>query len=115
MFKDYCDHGVVPAADGNGMVLACPPEVGASIYMVNSMRSVLVDSPDNTPVVVLAKPRDGRRSNGLYGFATGLRCCTVCSRAGCLLTRLTHFIPQDPGLVADLFWPRRTPGAAGGG
>jgi pimeloyl-ACP methyl ester carboxylesterase len=32
ILRDYCDYGILPAPDGNGYVLACPPEVEASIY-----------------------------------------------------------------------------------
>jgi pimeloyl-ACP methyl ester carboxylesterase len=32
VFEDYCRHGLVPAASGEGMELACPPEVEASVY-----------------------------------------------------------------------------------
>ncbi len=30
--RDYCDHGLTPAPDGDGFVLACPPAIEAAIY-----------------------------------------------------------------------------------
>jgi pimeloyl-ACP methyl ester carboxylesterase len=33
--RDYCTWGLLPAADGDGFELACPPEVEASIYMTS--------------------------------------------------------------------------------
>jgi lipase len=32
VFEDYCRHGLLPAPNGAGLELACPPEVEASIY-----------------------------------------------------------------------------------
>jgi lipase len=31
--RDYCEHGLLPAPDGDGYVLACPPEIEASVYV----------------------------------------------------------------------------------
>ncbi len=33
VLADYCTHGLVPAADGNGFELACRPETEAAIYL----------------------------------------------------------------------------------
>ena len=33
VLRDYCRYGLTPAPDGDGLVLACPPAVEASIYM----------------------------------------------------------------------------------
>ncbi len=35
VLQDYCEHGLLPAADGDGYVLACPPEIEAAIYQGN--------------------------------------------------------------------------------
>ncbi len=32
VFEDYCRHGLLPDPAGNGMVLACAPEIEASVY-----------------------------------------------------------------------------------
>ena len=37
VLRDYCDYGLLPAPDGEGCVLACPPEVEASIYEHSTM------------------------------------------------------------------------------
>ena len=37
VLRDYCEYGLLPAPDGNGFVLACPPATEASIY-ANSSR-----------------------------------------------------------------------------
>ena len=31
--RDYCEHGLVPASDGEGLMLACSPITEASVYM----------------------------------------------------------------------------------
>ena len=36
VMRDYCQHGLLPAADGDGYVLACPPEFEASVYVGSS-------------------------------------------------------------------------------
>lgn len=33
VLHDYCTHGLLPAPNGTGFVLACPPAIEASIYM----------------------------------------------------------------------------------
>jgi len=33
--RDYCRYGLLPADDGAGYVLACPPDVEASVYMTS--------------------------------------------------------------------------------
>lgn len=38
VLADYCQYGLLPADDGDGMVLACPPLLEASIYQ-NAQRS----------------------------------------------------------------------------
>ena len=35
VLRDYCEHGLRPAPEGGGYVLACPPEVEAAIYAGN--------------------------------------------------------------------------------
>ena len=33
--RAYCEHGLLPRADGEGFELACPPETEASVYMTS--------------------------------------------------------------------------------
>lgn len=106
VFRDYCDYGVVPAAEGDGMVLACPPEVEASIYMGNFDSDLYALIPRiTTPVVVLrATPRDA--SSQTMDFSASPTWPQLAQQFAnaqdVFLPDLTHFIPmQDPGLVAD--------------
>src|SRR5439155_23961370 len=36
VLRDYCDHGLLPAPDGNGFVLACSPAIEAAIYAAST-------------------------------------------------------------------------------
>jgi lipase len=40
----YCTHGLLPAEDGGGFVLACPPELEASVYMTSRTNAAVHDS-----------------------------------------------------------------------
>lgn len=103
---DYCQHGLLPDADGVGFNLACPPELEASIYM----GSLNVDVHDlvkrvSIPVTILrAKEREGdsveldfTKSPTWSGLAAEFK-----NGTDVYLPELTHFIPmQDPKLVAE--------------
>ena len=56
ILRDYCDHALMPSANGDGLALACPPEVEASIYehSVEPPSSLYAVIPHITqPVVVM--------------------------------------------------------------
>lgn len=106
VYKDYCDFGVVPNSSGEGMELACPPEVEASIYMGNFDANLYALIPNiETPVVVLrAKPRDPESVE--MDFTASPTWPELARQfphgQDVYLPELTHFIPmQDPQLVAD--------------
>jgi lipase len=42
--RDYCEFGLVPADDGYGYVLACPPESEASMYMTGGSSAGIYES-----------------------------------------------------------------------
>ena len=35
VLRDYCEYGLLPAPDGEGYTLACPPEIEAAVYAGN--------------------------------------------------------------------------------
>lgn len=53
MFRDYCEHGLMPAADGDGFVLACPPEIEAHVYMSNRSNGGVYESARKLDIPVL--------------------------------------------------------------
>ncbi|MDK1024142.1 MAG: alpha/beta hydrolase [Gammaproteobacteria bacterium] len=106
VLRDYCEFGILPDESGDGYVLACPPDVEASIYMGNAGCDVhdLV-STVKVPVKVLrARQRTGEREN-LMDFSLSPTWPELASQfeqgEDIYLPELTHFIPmQDPDLVA---------------
>ena len=55
MFRDYCEYGLLPNPEGQGYVLACPPEIEASIYMSSRSNGKIYDAVRSIdlPVLVL--------------------------------------------------------------
>ena len=53
--RAYCTYGLLPAADGDGFELACPPEIEASVYMTSRTNAAVHDSIRilEVPVLVL--------------------------------------------------------------
>jgi pimeloyl-ACP methyl ester carboxylesterase len=105
VFVDYCRYGVLPSADGEGVDLACPGLVEASIYM-NSFSSDLHERFGEIaqPVTVLRAP--GRDPGSVeMDFAKSPTWPELAAQfpkgQDVYLPTLTHFIPmQDPELVA---------------
>ena len=106
ILRDYCRYGVVPDPENGGVVLACPPESEAQVYMNNfttNIHPLLADL--NVPVTILRAPGRDLASPEMDFAASptwpGLADYLPNAR-DVLLEDLTHFIPmQDPGLVAD--------------
>jgi pimeloyl-ACP methyl ester carboxylesterase len=106
VLEDYCRYGLLPAADGDGFELACPPVVEASTYMGNSQSDIHGLLPQiRIPVVVLrartrrpedAEVMDFSKSPTWPGLAASLP-----DGRDVHLPHLSHFIPmEDPELVA---------------
>jgi len=105
VLRDYCDHALQP--DGDGYILACPPDIEASIYdgstavesniypeiatiqiPVHVVRAGRHQDPANVMGSSIASP------NLAASFARGKDTC---------LTGHSHFIPMEaPELVAKL-------------
>ncbi|MBM4202613.1 MAG: alpha/beta hydrolase [Gammaproteobacteria bacterium] len=109
VLEDYCRYGVLPQSDDT-WILACPPQVEASIYMANTSSDVHRLIPEiRLPVTVLrARERDFSKvpePGAPMDFATsptwsGLANAFPRGR-DVYLPELTHFIPmQTPELVA---------------
>jgi pimeloyl-ACP methyl ester carboxylesterase len=63
VLADYCNHGLLPSADGNHLELACPPVLEASAYL-GAVRDGPYGKLDRVtcPVTVL-RGRDGERKS----------------------------------------------------
>lgn len=106
VLRDYCDYGLLHAEDGNGFVLACPPEIEASIY--EECTSAEADIYDQFPKVIapVTLVRSARQlttgvaldmgaSPTAPDLATHFRRCRDVS------TAYSHFIPMEaPEMVA---------------
>ena len=107
VFEDYCMHGVIPAADGKGVDLACPGPVEASIYMGNSETSIhnMIPRILQRTTILRAPPReadgvelDFTKSPTWPGLVD-----LFPNAKERYLEHLTHFIPmQEPELVAGI-------------
>jgi pimeloyl-ACP methyl ester carboxylesterase len=53
VFADYCRFGLVPAASGEGMELACPPEVEASVYASSRSNGAILEAAKRVDIPVL--------------------------------------------------------------
>lgn len=104
--RAYCEFGLVPSDDGDGLVLACTPESEASVYMTSrSNRDVYksVRAIDIPVMILRAKlPPVGR---GVMDFSSSPTWPGLVSefRGGkeVFFADRTHFIPMEsPELVA---------------
>lgn len=120
VLRDYCEYGLLPAPDGDGFVLACPPAFEGGLYQV----SVAVASNIYPEIARLAQPtlivRAGavERSPGA-GFAASPTAPDLVAHFAhgrdVLDTAHTHFLPMESpaaaaGYIVDPAW--RVPGGA---
>jgi pimeloyl-ACP methyl ester carboxylesterase len=104
---DYCQFGVVPNEGGRGFVLACPPEVEASIYshgMAPDANIYPEISRIRIPVQVIRTSRFVAQPGDFLASPTAP---DVASKFPNAVDRRypdhTHFLPMEaPDLVADL-------------
>ena len=106
VLADYCTHGLLPAADGEGLELACPPALEASVYQ-NALRT----SPHEwlhylaVPSTVIRAPtgdRGGPLDFSLSPTWVGLGAAIGAGRDE-LWAEHSHFIPMEaPARVARL-------------
>lgn len=106
VLADYCTHGLIPPADGDGLELACPPALEASVYQ-NALRT----SPHEwlhylaAPSTVIRAPtgeRGGSLDFSLSPTWTGLATAIGTERDE-LWAEHSHFIPmENPARVAAL-------------
>ncbi|MEM1229227.1 MAG: alpha/beta hydrolase [Pseudomonadota bacterium] len=117
VLDDYCRYGVLPASDGDGVELACPGVVEASIYMTNASSRLHEQLGEiDIPVTVLrAPPRDP--ADQTMDFAKSPTWPALADQfpqgTDRLFADLTHFIPmQDPARVAQVIGPPPRSGTA---
>jgi pimeloyl-ACP methyl ester carboxylesterase len=98
--RDYCDYGLLPAPDGDGYVLACPPATEASIYMTSRTNPGVYDAIRalEIPVTVLRAKRVEHR-DGVMDFATSPTWPGLADEfpngRDVYLPEQTHFLPME--------------------
>ncbi|WP_052071745.1 alpha/beta fold hydrolase [Sphingopyxis sp. MWB1] len=65
ILADYCRHGLLPAADGEGWELACPPRLEASVYQNALHRNPYEWLGRISAPVSVIRARSGERANAL--------------------------------------------------
>lgn len=106
--RAYCTYGLLPAEDGDGFELACPPEVEASIYMTSRTNPDVHDSAKalEIPVLLLrAKlPPDERSAMDFSSSPTWPGLVGEFRRAREIyFAEHTHFLPMElPDRIAAL-------------
>ncbi|MFL0671401.1 MAG: alpha/beta fold hydrolase [Erythrobacter sp.] len=90
VFEDYCRHGLLPAPGGEGMVLACAPEVEGSVYASSRSNAGILDAARQVDIPVLVVRA---QATGLNDF-----------KSSPTWPELAHILPQG----TDLYRPDRT-------
>ena len=104
VFEDYCRHGLTPAASGDGMELACAPEVEASVYASSRSNGAILEAAKTVAIPVLVVRA---RQTDLQDFKSSPTWPELASilPQGTDLHRpdMTHFHPfQDPADAAQI-------------
>lgn len=105
VMRDYCLHGLLPSADGEGYVLACPPEFEASVYMGSSGTDIYdyVAKVEVPVYIVRAKTREPDQTTMDFSLSPTWERLAEKFVDGHDNYRpdLTHYIPmQDPEYTA---------------
>ena len=98
VFEDYCRHGLVPAASGEGMELACAPEVEASVYASSRSNPGILDAARHVDIPVLVVRAKHTTLNDFKSSPTWPELANILPQGTDLYRPdMTHFHPfQDP-------------------
>ena len=67
VLRDYCEYGLLPAPDGDGLTLACPPAFEASVYQASSA----AESNPYPAIATLPQPTLVIRATGAQRTGSG--------------------------------------------
>ena len=106
VLADYCRYGLLPAADGEGWELACPPRLEASVYLGAAHTDPYVWLGRITAPSTIIRAKSGERANNL-DFSVSPTWPGLGAKLGAVRdeqwAELSHFIPMEaPRRVADL-------------
>lgn len=107
VLRDYCEFGLLPSSNGNGFILACPPEIEGSIYEQSQAHGSNI-YPEiatvQTPVLIVRSPRLFREGPALDMLAspTPPDLAARFPQGREMVVSFSHFIPMEaPELVAS--------------
>ncbi len=113
VFADYCRFGLVPAASGEGMELACAPEVEASVYASSRSNGAILEAAKGVAIPVLVVRAQASNLNDFKSSPTWPKLAQVLPQGQDLYRPdMTHFHPfQDPADAARIIaeWSGATP------
>ncbi len=107
VLRDYCEYALVPAPDGDGFVLACPPDIEGSIYEQSLAEEANI-YPEiaslDLPVTIIraVTPRRDGLVMDMHGSPTPPELASRFAHAEDLVVEYSHFIPMEaPEFVAE--------------
>jgi pimeloyl-ACP methyl ester carboxylesterase len=105
VLRDYVEFGLLPDAEGEGYVLACPPEIEAATYAASGTGGEIYEAMESLdiPVRILrARARVESDAMDMSSSPTAPDVAANFSNAeDVFLPQFSHFIPmEDPGFVA---------------
>jgi pimeloyl-ACP methyl ester carboxylesterase len=104
VFADYCRFGLVPAASGEGMELACAPEVEASVYASSRSNGAVIEAAKRVDIPVLVVRAQMTDLQDFKSSPTWPKLAQVLPQGADLYRPdMTHFHPfQDPADAARI-------------
>jgi pimeloyl-ACP methyl ester carboxylesterase len=98
VFADYCRYGLVPAPCGEGLELACAPEVEASVYASSRSNGAILAAAKTVAIPVLVVRAQHTSLNDFKSSPTWPELANVLPQGTDLYRPdMTHFHPfQDP-------------------
>ncbi len=70
MLMDYCKYGLLPNEAGKGYVLACPPDIEASVYMSSRSNHGIYEAVRNLAIPVVVARAKEPESHGIMDFSS---------------------------------------------
>lgn len=104
VFEDYCRYGLVPAASGEGLELACAPEVEASVYASSRSNGAILEAARKVAIPVLVVRAKHTDLQDFKSSPTWPELAKVVPQGTDLYRPdMTHFHPfQDPADAARI-------------
>lgn len=104
VFADYCRHGLVPAASGEGLELACAPEVEASVYASSRSNGAILEAARGVDIPVMVVRARMTNLNDFKSSPTWPELASILPQGTDLYRPdRTHFHPfEDPADAARI-------------